>query len=275
MDITNIVISNIMVTNFTNITNPITVTNEFIITNELTHIVEVMKIPTDWDVLIVTICGVILSAVLSFLLYKVSNNQYKLLRFQQVESGDKQKIQDFQKDVHAEFYKFENYIGEIKNNITKLCLSPNQLEVNTLIFQITNDDLNFFNRTDQEGIISFTSYVKMFEHSIFNENKTIYSYLKKLDKELFNLRINETSFKTTAWTNCSNNMLVLNRVEQYLKDFRESFRLIRSIAIKSSIILSSHNSKKDDFSDIEREYVILKQLTDKYNELQREQENSK
>ncbi len=254
MNITNIVISNIMVTNFTNITNTITVTNE------LTNI----RIPTDWNVLIVTIFGVIVGGILSCFIYKVSNNQYKLLKFQQVESGDKQKIQDFQKDVHAEFYKFENYIGEIRNNITKLCLSPNQLEVNTLIFQITNDDLKFFNRTDQEGIISFTSYVKMFEHSIFNENKTVYSYLEKLDKELFNLRINETSFKTTGWKNCSENMLVLNRVEQYLNDFRESFRLIRSIAINSSIILGSHNSKKDDFSDIEREYAKLKQLTDKY-----------
>ena len=199
-------------------------------------LVEVMKTPTDWIAIIgviATVISVVVGGILSFLLYKVSKNQYRLLAFQQLESGDKQKIQKFQKDVHTEFYRFGYYIGEIRNSITKLCLLPNQPEVNSLILQIINNDLNFFSRTNEKGIINFTSYVKMFECSIFNENKTVYSYLKKLDNELFNLRINETSFQQTGWKNCSN-------------------------------VLSSPNSKKDDFSDIEREYTKLKQLTAKY-----------
>ena len=230
-------------------------------------LVEVMKTPTDWIAIIgviATVISVVVGGILSFLLYKVSKNQYRLLAFQQLESRDKQKIQKFQKDVHTEFYRFGYYIGEIRNSITKLCLLPNQPEVNSLILQIINNDLNFFSRTNEKGIINFTSYVKMFECSIFNENKTVYSYLKKLDNELFNLRINETSFQQTGWKNCSDNILVLNRIEPYLKDFEESLRLIKSIAIKSSDVLSSPNSKKDDFSGIEREYTKLKQLTAKY-----------
>ena len=257
MDITNIVISNIMVTNFTNITNPITVTNE------LTHIVEVMKIPTDWYVLAVTIVGVIVGGIFSYFLWKVSNNQYKLLKFQQLEK-DRKTIEEFQNTVNTDFHKFESYIGEIRNRITKQCNSSYQSDVNKLIIQIIGMEMNFFDTIDNKPTINFIICMKKFEYSIFNENKTVYSYLEKLDKEFVNLRINEYSFKTTGWKNCSENMLVLNRVEQYLNDFRESFRLIRSIAINSSIILGSHNSKKDDFSDIEREYAKLKQLTDKY-----------
>ncbi len=132
MDITNFVISNVVVTNFTNITNTVT--------NELTNI----RIPTDWNVLFVTICGVLVIFASARFMWKSVDEMKK--QYIQNEKN-KQQEQDFQiyfQILQPLFQRFNDTVakhwGEDKNyrSATSIISIPTDFDYHTMVMGVSS-----------------------------------------------------------------------------------------------------------------------------------------
>ncbi len=148
MDITNIIISNVMMTNFTNITN------EFIITNDLTHVVEVMNIPVDgW-----TIFGVIVTFASAMVMCKsveemkkqnkISADSVKEMNEQYIQNEkNKQQEQDFQiyfQVLQPLFQRFndtvDKYWGKDENHRSSIIPPsiPEDFDYHTMVIDVSS-----------------------------------------------------------------------------------------------------------------------------------------